>query len=57
MPEESEQNDSTEKWTSGQATVAKALSVLLQQAWLTPYNLVVSLYYCFCNLRIHRFFF
>ncbi|KAK3190206.1 hypothetical protein Dsin_029767 [Dipteronia sinensis] len=36
MPEEAERNDSSEKWTSGQATIAKALSALLQQAWLTP---------------------
>ncbi|KAI9195873.1 hypothetical protein LWI28_018945 [Acer negundo] len=36
MPEEAERNDSSEKWMSGQATIAKALSALLQQAWLTP---------------------
>ncbi|KAL5849056.1 hypothetical protein ACOSQ4_007069 [Xanthoceras sorbifolium] len=36
MPEAADRNDTSEKWTSGQATIAKALSALLQQAWLTP---------------------
>ena len=43
MPEEAEQNDSSEKWMAGQAAIAKALSALLQQAWLTPIHSLVSL--------------
>ena len=35
MLEEVEQNDSSEKKASGQAAIARALSALLQQAWLT----------------------
>ncbi|KAJ0034879.1 hypothetical protein Pint_24242 [Pistacia integerrima] len=34
MPEEVEQSKSSEKWKSSQAAIAKALSALLQQAWL-----------------------
>ncbi|KAF8401236.1 hypothetical protein HHK36_012168 [Tetracentron sinense] len=36
VPEEFEQNDSSEKWRSGWATIARTFSALLQQAWLTP---------------------
>ncbi|XP_044500110.1 importin beta-like SAD2 homolog isoform X2 [Mangifera indica] len=35
MPEEVEQDKSSEKWKSGQAAIAKSLSVLLQHAWLS----------------------
>ncbi|PPD97876.1 hypothetical protein GOBAR_DD05130 [Gossypium barbadense] len=35
MLEEVEQNDSSEKKASGQGAIARALSALLQQAWLT----------------------
>ncbi|BBG94282.1 ARM repeat superfamily protein [Prunus dulcis] len=34
--EESEENESSEKWVSGRVTIARAFSALLQQAWLTP---------------------
>ncbi|BFG14847.1 hypothetical protein CerSpe_011210 [Prunus speciosa] len=34
--EESEENESSEKWASGRVTIARAFSALLQQAWLTP---------------------
>lgn len=43
MPEEIEQIESHEKWASGQAAIGKALSALLQQAWLTSMHPVVSL--------------
>ncbi|KAL6952985.1 hypothetical protein U1Q18_041395 [Sarracenia purpurea var. burkii] len=36
MPEEGEQNESSEVGLSGQATIAGAFSNLLQQAWLRP---------------------
>ncbi|XP_062143385.1 importin beta-like SAD2 homolog isoform X2 [Alnus glutinosa] len=36
MPEELEQNELSEKWASGRATVGRAFSALLQQAWLSP---------------------
>uniref|UniRef100_A0A5B7BY10 Importin N-terminal domain-containing protein n=1 Tax=Davidia involucrata TaxID=16924 RepID=A0A5B7BY10_DAVIN len=36
VPEEVEQNESSEMWLSGQATIARAFSDILQQAWLTP---------------------
>ncbi|MED6179892.1 hypothetical protein PIB30_004946 [Stylosanthes scabra] len=35
-PEESESNDSLEKWAAGQATIGRGFAALLQQAWLTP---------------------
>lgn len=35
MPEEVELSESRETWLSGQATLAKAFSSLLQQAWIT----------------------
>lgn len=35
MLEDAEHNDSDEKRASGQAAIARALSSLLQQAWLT----------------------
>ncbi|KAJ4721925.1 importin beta-like SAD2-like [Melia azedarach] len=35
MPEEVELDESSGKWLSGQAAIAKALSALLQRAWLT----------------------
>ena len=43
MPEEGEQNESIEVWVSGRATIARALSNLLQQAWLRPAQEMVSL--------------
>lgn len=36
MPEEGEQNESSDVWVSGRSTIANALSNLLQQAWLRP---------------------
>nr|XP_023883800.1 uncharacterized protein LOC111996099 isoform X2 [Quercus suber] len=40
VPEELEQNESSEKWTSGRATIGGAFSALLQRAWLsTVYQL------------------
>lgn len=35
MPEEDEESEPTGAWASGQATIARDLSTLLQQAWLT----------------------
>lgn len=40
--EESEENESSEKWASGRVTIARAFSALLQQAWLTPMHSLVS---------------
>ncbi|RXH71792.1 hypothetical protein DVH24_025293 [Malus domestica] len=34
--EQSEENESNEKWVSGRATICRAFSSLLQQAWLAP---------------------
>lgn len=42
LSEESEKKDSSEKWASGQATVGRAFSVLLQKAWLPPMPPLVS---------------
>lgn len=42
-PEESESNESREKWAAGQATIGRAFAALLQQAWLTPLCTLVSL--------------
>ncbi|KAF5464846.1 hypothetical protein F2P56_014895 [Juglans regia] len=36
LPEEIEQNELSEKWTSGRATIGRAFSALLQHAWLSP---------------------
>ncbi|KAG7995708.1 hypothetical protein I3843_01G123200 [Carya illinoinensis] len=36
FPEELEQNELSEKWTSGRATIGRAFSALLQHAWLSP---------------------
>ncbi|KAF5941440.1 hypothetical protein HYC85_019082 [Camellia sinensis] len=36
MPEEDDHNESSEVWVSGRATIARALSNLLQQGWLRP---------------------
>lgn len=36
MPEEPEQNESSEKWASGRAAIGRAFSILLQRAWLSP---------------------
>ncbi|XP_027330151.1 importin beta-like SAD2 isoform X2 [Abrus precatorius] len=35
-PEESESEESREKWATGQAAIGRAFAALLQQAWLTP---------------------
>ncbi|KAK7264768.1 hypothetical protein RJT34_32378 [Clitoria ternatea] len=35
-PEESESDESREKWTAGQVTIGRAFAALLQQTWLTP---------------------
>lgn len=45
MPEEVELDESSGKWLSGQAAIAKALSALLQRAWLTHIQPLVSLSY------------
>ncbi|KAJ1403033.1 Importin-beta, N-terminal domain [Sesbania bispinosa] len=43
-PEESESNDSREKWAAGQVTMGRAFAALLHQAWLTsPCTLSVIL--------------
>ncbi|KAI3993351.1 hypothetical protein MKX01_010094 [Papaver californicum] len=39
-PEEIEEDESSDEWISGRATIAGAFSVLLQQAWLKPVQLV-----------------
>ncbi|XP_047330532.1 importin beta-like SAD2 homolog isoform X2 [Impatiens glandulifera] len=36
LPEEGEQSKEHEVWSFGQATIAKAFSILLQEAWLRP---------------------
>lgn len=46
MPEEIEQNESA-VWLSGQATIAKAFSSLLQHAWITSIQPMVRLKFCF----------
>ncbi|GMP76154.1 hypothetical protein CsSME_00032952 [Camellia sinensis var. sinensis] len=43
MPEEDDHNESSEVWVSGRATIARALSNLLQQGWLRPAQQMVSL--------------
>ena len=43
MPEEGEQKESSEVWVSGRVTIVIALSTLLQQAWLRPAELMVSI--------------
>lgn len=42
MPEEGEQNESSDAWLAGRSTIANALSNLLQQAWLRPAQEMVS---------------
>lgn len=42
MPEEVEQNQSSYNWDCGRGAIAKSLSVLLQQAWLTHMPSLVS---------------
>lgn len=51
MPEEVGQCESPETWLSGQATIAKAFSSLLQQAWTTAVQPMVS-----CKLHMIWFF-
>ena len=46
MPEEVEECESPEPWLSSQATIAKAFSSLLQQAWITAVQPMVSLKFC-----------
>lgn len=43
LREEVELDQSSGKWESGQAAIAKAFSALLQQAWLTHIQPLVSL--------------
>lgn len=43
VPEEIEDDESSEEWISGRTTIAKAFSVLLQQAWFKPARLMVHL--------------
>jgi hypothetical protein len=50
MPEELEQNELSEKWASGRATIARAFSALLQQAWLSPVHQLVSLRFLLSNI-------
>lgn len=46
MPEEVELSESRETWLSVQATLAKAFSSLLQQAWITAVQPMVSVKFC-----------
>lgn len=41
LSEEFEHNESREEWASGRATIGRAFSSLLQQAWLTPMSPLV----------------
>lgn len=50
MPEELEQNELSEKWTSGRATIGRAFSALLQQAWLSPVHQLVGLRFLLSNI-------
>lgn len=43
MSEELEENESSENLVSGRATIGRAFSALLQQAWLSPMHRSVSL--------------
>lgn len=43
--EQSEENESSEKWVSSRATIGRAFSSLLQQAWLAPAHDLVSFYF------------
>lgn len=42
-PEESESDESREKWATGKVAIARTFAALLQQAWLTPLCTLVSL--------------
>lgn len=44
--EENEKDDSGQLWVSGQATMMRAFSDLLQHAWLRSTSLMVSLEPC-----------
>ncbi|RZC88230.1 hypothetical protein C5167_016031 [Papaver somniferum] len=46
-PEEIEEDESSDEWISGRSTIARAFSVLLQQAWLNPVQLVAMHQNCF----------
>lgn len=53
--EEVEQNDLSEKKASGQGAIARALSALLQQAWLTVplvSFLLIVIFLCFKNCSV-----
>jgi hypothetical protein len=52
MPEELEQNELSEKWASGRATVGRAFSALLQQAWLSPVHKLVSLWFILSKIFV-----
>lgn len=43
MSEELEEKESSQNFLSGQATIGRAFSDLLQQAWLAPMHISVSL--------------
>lgn len=42
-PEESDSDESRDKWTADHVTIARAFAALLQQAWLAPLCTLVSL--------------
>lgn len=52
--EENEQDDSSQLWLSGQTTMMRAFSDLLQHAWLRSAPLMVSLEPCIkVNFRVN----
>ena len=54
VPEELEQNESSEKWTSGRATIGGAFSALLQRAWLSTVYQLVCLKFFLCNIFVRE---
>lgn len=46
--EESDKNESNEKWASGRTTIGRAFSALLQEAWLKPMQTLVGHFDCYC---------
>lgn len=51
--EESDENESSEKWATGQATIGRAFSALLQEAWLKPMQTGVGLPFGILSSMIH----
>ena len=56
LSEDSEQKESSEKWASGRATIGRAFSALLQQAWLTPTHHMVRSLLTFCICHMSRLY-